>query len=474
MKSKKYRNRKSKKYRNRKSKKYRNRNRKRKSKNAGVIINTLSYQSPKEALNAFIGECKKPSGSIDLLETNSNAGRIAILELPQDSISPYTSYSVGTFINPDIGNVRRIIIKFCLLSSDLNDFNDDNETYLPVVGSGEEIQVVSSSRFLKEVNNQQYIALTTANNDKVGSYHMATPYIVYTYDGTNANDLSRDINSVLNHNDGDEDYAWDSFRQQVNTLQQDKNGSSINVKLGVIAMTIAVPDKYQLVENIRMVRNSAQNPESVLYRIPVVYELLRIALFCKLIHNDFHDGNYFVEKIPDDLDIGRRVVKVDDPRVVDLQIDRTVSLEWWKMKAILIDWGEVITWSPDNVLIKKWNQVATNSLDIGITFFQTLIEKIIQVDNLDKFTKYIILYEKPVEEISRYLAQYHKLCFFATVDNHRAISDISVKPPALVDSNTSFTPRERSSYRRLIGSVHKTNKNKAVINRVKKNLTMKD
>ena len=44
------------------------------------------------------------------------------IELPQDSISPYTSYSVGTFINPDIGNVRRIIIKFCLLNSDLNDF----------------------------------------------------------------------------------------------------------------------------------------------------------------------------------------------------------------------------------------------------------------------------------------------------------------------------------------------------------------
>ena len=61
------------------------------------------------------------------------------------------------------------------------------------------------------------------------------------------------------------------------------------------------------------------------------------------------------------------------------------------MKAILIDWGEVITWSPDNALIKKWNQVATNSLDIGITFFQTLIEKIIQVDNLDKFTKYIMI-----------------------------------------------------------------------------------
>ena len=406
----------------------------------GVIIDMLKFQSSENALSKFINNCEK----ITILDIGSNAGKIAILEYPDNQPSPFTKYSATTFINPVFGNINKIILKFCLISSDLENL-PDKETSLHLARSGDEILVVSGSKFLQEIGVQQYISLTTANDDPVNKYHMATPYIIYKYDGINDTDnLLPIITSTFFEDDDDDDgeyYHWDSFKQLLGD-QYDKNGNKITVKLGVIAMTMATSDEYK----IQSFNYHYYTPDILLLnRIPVIYELLRVAVFCQYIHDDFHSGNYFIEEIPDNITIGRQVVNIDDERVKYLNINTTGNIKWWKLKATIIDWGRFVIWKDEDIndLKKKWNSSAENTeLNITINFFKMLIKKITDLSTIEEFTKYTILHtDNDSSKIATYLAQYHKLCYFASIDNINNILKMGPVPPPLIDYiNISLKP----------------------------------
>lgn len=415
-----------------------------KSQYGGTIVNANRNSSWLDALNTFINN----SNSIQFLTSKStlSSGKIAVLKLNPTSDSPYTSYSPDTFIHPSIGDIKSIVIKFCLLSPNLS--IDDDDAILPVETTSEEIRAVSSDAFLKEVKLQQKIALDTAK-DPVGLYHMATPFIIYQYDGTQSDILSDKIKLVLDKSidtsqDEEQYIQWNSFKNQFENKKghNKKTKEEIDIELGVIAMKFAFDNDN--IENPRY--------KSITKKIPVLYECLRVALLCGVIHNDLSIHNYFIEEIPDNKIDGRRLKKCDDKLFKELKIDTQVKFKWWKMRAILIDWGEVIEVDPCNICKdpKEWEN-AGKDLDSGKQLFKELIENIKKIDSDNEVINSIQDNEK--EKITEYLAIYHRLCYLATQDNNKKIIKETFYPfvPANFPANFSsvFTKQERLIFEKL-------------------------
>ena len=175
------------------------------------------------------------------------------------------------------------------------------------------IEVVNENVFKEECMLQQYISTTTANDDKIaGLYTMACPYVLYmsqfslqSNDTNICHKLLLDILKKKGEMRTAENKPWNDF---YDILIKEPD-----ITCGVIAMQLAIENA----ENTPLIRS----PYIV---IPVIYELLRIAIFCKILHGDLHKGNYFVEKIQSDLIYGRRVEK------------STYNSEEMEFKAVII------------------------------------------------------------------------------------------------------------------------------------------
>ena len=292
------------------------------------------------------------------------------MELPIESKSNiYTSYSATTFTNPlrAIGNVKKIIIKFCLVSPDLEPYKTST-----MIGKGRGIEVVPPSTFLNESIMQQQISMKTANDDKTGRFQKATPYIVFNKIFDSIDYSNPIINLISRSHTNDEIQAeWEQFNEYL-SIGMSGDGIKhrfssvsnfeipyyIKLQLGVIAMTMAPSDENNIVKgpgiiNYGIAHNISIEQKNKIesnYTIPVVYELLRVAVLCKRVHKDLHGGNYFVEYIPETLDIGRRVQKYDNTII-------GVKWPYWQLKATLIDWGRSLPlpdWIDYNSLKKDW------------------------------------------------------------------------------------------------------------------------
>ena len=473
----------------------------------GVIINTKEYPSSYRALSTFINECKKDGGKITLLKSNSIAGRMAILELPPLSdINIYTSYSATTFTKPVTGDIRKIIIKFCLLSEDL----EDNKK-VTMVGEGRGIEVVPPSTFVNESALQQQISLLTVNNDTIGRFQKATPYIVYSsiFDSFD-DDNSKDVVDLLLEPNSDPvvENEWKHFRAYLEqgfttgikhrrSYQLDSViPEHIKLKIGVIAMTMASSNEDNIVKGPGIMKFgidavtlsiSQKNDIKSSYTISVVYELIRVAILCQRIHKDLHGGNYFVERIPDTLDIGRRVAKLDDETVQDFEINKYINYsEFWQFKATLIDWGRSIpmplseSFTPEQ-LFNTWTFVGeSGSLKASTNFFMYLLNVImVVVTNGNKnnwmyhntantiveaanavsspSTTSMATIDEKLLLLAKKIAQYHRLCYKATVDNVARVTEIwkTPKPFTLYDYTKNFSENSGFFHDRLTERLNK-------------------
>jgi len=112
------------------------------------------------------------------------------------------------------------------------------------------------------------------------------------------------------------------------------------------------------------------------------------------------------------------------------------------MKAILIDWGDVISWNPEPQLLYEWERVAhiDRPLEHTQQFFEKLLELIKQINDLDNILIKSIQNQYQIKQISEYLAKYHKLCYVATLDTKEAIKQKgNTQPFSLKDITKGFS-----------------------------------
>ena len=112
----------------------------------GVIYDTVTYESAAHALEFFLINC-----TVNPLAPSSIAARIIICALNDGVVSPFTSYSARTMTNPQIGDIKQIILKFVLIGNRENVQYDIYDT---------EIQSIKEINREARRNNQ--LAILTA------------------------------------------------------------------------------------------------------------------------------------------------------------------------------------------------------------------------------------------------------------------------------------------------------------------------
>jgi hypothetical protein len=433
--------------------------------NGGVILNPntlFDIESPENSLDYFINECFKTGGKIEKLDTYSSAGMMIILTLPEESPSIYTSYSAKNICEPKIGDIRQIILKFVLITSK-DELVYEKLDYVRI-NKDLKLEVNLSENFNNECLKQQIISLKTANDDICGKYEKATPYIVYKSNNNNNIDLlgidvknpkkgcETSLVKLLETDDGSS-INWQDFYKilKEDSVDFQYNGKK-RVKLGVMAMTMATEENDKIVSSpsIEIQEDNEISP----LKICVVYELIRCMVFSKNLHQDLHEGNYFIKEISDDLIEGRRVAKVNDELKRQLRLEEVDGVEWWKYQSIIIDWGRLEMLDDDelNLLRNKWDRTAKLTMDIESTsyFFYECLQKIydllkytisydgyypntigtilvaagIKSDKSDTFFPYPNKHYKLLSDnddkifsLARKLGQYHKLCYIASNKN---------------------------------------------------------
>ncbi len=444
------------------------------------------WKSPGDALAYFLN-----NANVIIRNPNSLSGRIAIFTLPDDVPSPYTEYSAESLINPTAGNIRSIILKFALVRG-----GRSNRNILVSAPDGRKagdarnhfIKLEQWSDFNREAIRQQQIACQTANDDKDGRYEMATPYIVYTTTGSKPpGGMVRPkdqygINLNLDYPNQDSaiekvlvDFlksskvgrSWPDF---INLATKGFTDGSENFALnvGVIAMTLINSDQIQQIQQKPKPLNLEREQLYQLYMVPVIYELIRVAVWCELLHTDLHRGNYFV------LPTERRVVGVQ---------------EHLKYKALLIDWGNLETIEgvkgPAMRLKELWNgyssrrtsSTARGDDDDDVKLYHdmsSLVDLIYKIlsdlkdgANNTLITLKLALYggqqdydhehdygKAQKEQFIRFLAHYHKGCQKASNENEREVKKIwegSGGAPSLLRAQEYFEMKNRGINEKLQG-----------------------
>jgi hypothetical protein len=298
----------------------------------------------------------------------SFTSRLVILTLKESNeASIYTDYSARTFTKPVLGNVKQLIVKFVLVGN--------NTTYAETSDTNP-IEILTMEAFKNEIENLNDVAISTANNDPTGMYEKASPYVVFYTGGTtrpvsnentsldttrigiNINKPCRRPNKYKGCDDNESNKSleqsiidlflqaaetqevletdqfittnrsWRTFKEKLDSSVAQTEAGDFNVRLGVIAMTIAPGlDAY------RYWRATAPH-ERRLYRVPIfkesaaalIVEIIRVFFCAQLLHTDLHCGNYFISKIPEDHAHGRRVDKPYNYRVTLIDFGRTVSI----------------------------------------------------------------------------------------------------------------------------------------------------
>ena len=432
----------------------------------GVIYDTKTYVSADDALSHFINMCLQPGGKVHYNAVNSIAARGVILTLPPNAKSPYTSYSARTIVIPQIGNVRSIFIKFMLLSSNAEMNGNVGYTH-------DGTEVVTAQTIQQECASQQYVATSTANDDDdAGKYEMASPYIVYiagrggattnrdparragidvlapySQQGTPTQvarssaelSLLRILHGGENHGDGHrlrqpdwipggQNQSWGLFCNHLETGSQSAAGQGLQlmvgqsgmgpiiraakIRVGAIAMTMAVDADHQLI----------RNPEAHYQIIPIVYELLRCMAISGIVHHDCHPGNAFVSTIPVGRVRGRRV-------------SYQAGVDSSGLRAVIIDWGRhgnILGVALQNNLKQLWRQgcqtgVSTLASEAAIRgILQTLWRQYITPhrNTLFTFTRGAPgVTAANFEPLVTPLAQYHRLCGIACATNKTLVQN---------------------------------------------------
>jgi len=298
----------------------------------------------------------------------SFTSRLVILTLKESNeASIYTDYSARTFTNPTLGNVKQLIVKFVLVG---------NNTTFAETSDDKPIEILTMEAFKNEIETLNDVAISTANNDPTGMYEKASPYVVFYTGGTrrpvsnentsqdttrigiNINQPCRRPNKYKGCDDNKSktsleqsiidlflhaaktqevletdqfirtNRSWRTFKEKLDSSVAQTEAGDYNVRLGVIAMTLAPGlDAYT------SWRDSAPR-ESRPYRVPIfkesaaalIVEIIRVFFCAQLLHTDLHSGNYFINKIPEDHEYGRRVDKPYNYRVTLIDFGRTVSI----------------------------------------------------------------------------------------------------------------------------------------------------
>jgi hypothetical protein len=334
------------------------------TKQKGGAIPHRSGETPGHLFHEFLTDSNitvVPAG-------RSFTSRLVILTLKESNEATiYTDYSARTFTNPVLGNIKQLIVKFVLVGNNTT-YTHTNDT--------KSIEILTMEAFKNEIENLNDVAISTANNDPTGMYEKASPYVVFYTGGTirpvSNENTSQDTTRIgININqpcrrpnkykgcDDDEskksleqsiidlflhaaktqevletdqfirtNRSWRTFKEKLDSSVAQTEAGDYNVRLGVIAMTLAPGlDAYT------SWRDSAPR-ESRPYRVPIfkesaaalIVEIIRVFFCAQLLHTDLHYGNYFINKIPEDHEHGRRVDKPYNYRVTLIDFGRTVSI----------------------------------------------------------------------------------------------------------------------------------------------------
>ena len=451
------------------------------TKSGGAFISDIdASESPGDALGYFLKNCQ-----VQFIGPNSAAGRIAILTLNDGVPSPYTRYSAESLINPQVGNIRSIILKFSLVKGehmapgtrrplpklpakiDCPDGRDHLEEGSPQ----RKITLMQWQHFRDEAIRQQLIACQTANDDPCGRYEMATPYVLYTSTGDKAPEATEQQRqygiNLANPSEGvdkqlaelllDESHGmrhWPDFVSIAHDgIEQEGVSERRRVNVGVIAMTYINRD-----ETVRrpppppILPNDLDVPQSItdvqIYMVPVIYELIRVAVWSSILHLDLNPGNYFV--VP----AARRLVADDR----------------FTTRAILIDWGTVHPLAQKggahDAFLRAWN-----ADDMEFLFNE--IEAMVNDDKIKKksggATMRLIhetLYGPPLSpgrmgqpalvhpaykvQFIQFLNKYHILCKQTSEANERMVNRVwRGSPPNLLSALEYFEERGRILTARL-------------------------
>ena len=460
--------------------------------------NPAKYDSKKSSFNT-----KQKGGAVPLLSgetpghlfheflTNSNVtvvpaggsftSRLVILTLNESNeASIYTDYSARTFTDPTLGNVKQLIVKFVLVG---------NNTTFARTSHDKPIEILTMEAFKNEIETLNNVAISTANNDPTGMYEKASPYVVFYTGGTirpvSNENTSQDTTRIgININqpcrrpnkykgcDDDEskksleqsiidlfldaaktqevletdqfirtNSSWRTFKEKLDSSVAQTEAIDYNVRLGVIAMTLAPGlDAYT------SWRDSAPH-ESRPYRVPIfkesaaalIVEIIRVFFCTQLLHTDLHYGNYFINKIPEDHEHGRRVDKPYNYRVTLIDFGRTVSistpdstrLDEDVLKSYRKTWkyiGQDVISDEDKKTILK--EILLYIISIATTYENTHFTLVNALTALtDKFAattpnEWLNVEPEHWDEIVTNILAYYKLCILANAKTRIRISDI--------------------------------------------------
>lgn len=176
----------------------------------------LGYEDPLNAFKFFL-----QNSTANFINANSLSGRIVILTLNPGIISPYTSYSAANLLDLKIGDVKVILLKFCLVGTtqiidELHRLGNINTYLFHNIYSDSRKNIIKLEKdidFYLEGVRQQEISVKTATKDPHGRYEMATPYIIYQSDlpGFSIDDNENEINKLLNNLFKDGSGNWPDF-----------------------------------------------------------------------------------------------------------------------------------------------------------------------------------------------------------------------------------------------------------------------
>lgn len=468
------------------------------NKSGGAILSFRDdlWMSPGHALAYFLDNCEA-----QFLTPNSVAGRIAILTLRDGVESPYTQYSAESLIKPRVGNIRSIILKFTLVKGDLGRVGKlpsfaaaDDRRNLDSDDSKRNIALMSWQVFSNEVKRQALIACQTANDDPNGQYEMATPYVLYTSRGDRHPEHPTPLEqrrqyglNLMRPRKEDVDAAehklaellinqgkvhWPDFVNLAYNGIKDNKNYNRRLNVGVAAMTfintieaIRMPQPQILsltLDDRGVIRTGIDLDRDVsvrniqIYMVPVIYELIRVAVWSNFLHLDLHQGNYFV--VPAE----RRAT--DDPI--------------FTTRALLIDWGTVLPlfesgkardeeeqarvvaeaealkelWKSDDsmgILLDKIEEKLTNKTVRKNSRIATL--KTIQKALYGGATGSALEPQNPAlkQQFIGFLNNYHSLCKRTSAANQRAVAEVwqalDVTPPNLLNAEAYF----KEEYKRL-------------------------